>query len=612
MFKTFGGLVSSSTVRKSINALPAKDRPKIVLVAILQVGLGFLDLLGIAAIGVLGALTVTGIASKEPGNRVQGVLEMIGISDFSFQNQVAFLGASAAVLLIFRTIFSIIIIRRIFFFLSYRGAVLSSNLVSKFLSQNLIQIQKKSTQETLFALTNGVSAVTLGILGNAATLLSDASLLIIITIGLVLVDPIIALSSVLLFGALGLALYWTMNVRAQQLGETSAKLSIKNSQKILEVLESFRESVVRNRRNFYAKEIAKTRFDYSHTLAELQFMPNMSKYVIESGIVIGAVIISGIQFWIQDAAHAVATLSVFLASGTRIAPAIMRLQQSAISIRANAGNAQSTLDLLDSLKDIEPLNIADDSLFISHEGFSGNVKLTDVSLCYPAKDNLALNKVNLEINFGESIAIVGPSGAGKTSLVDVLLGILVPDSGKVLLSNVSPLDAINKWPGAIAYVPQDVTMSNVTFRENISLGYKQDKSNDYLIWEALKISHLEEMVKDLPDGLDTVVGERGSNISGGQRQRLGIARALFTKPKLLVLDEATSSLDGQTEADISQAIQNLKGNVTTVMIAHRLSTVRNADKVVYMESGNIVAVGSFDEVRSKVPGFDRQAQLMGL
>lgn len=612
MFKIFGGLVSSSTVRKSINALPAKDRPKIVLVSILQVGLGFLDLLGIAAIGVLGALTVTGIASKEPGNRVQGVLEMIGISDFSFQNQVAFLGASAAILLIFRTIFSIIIIKRIFFFLSSRGAVLSSELVSKFLSQNLIQVQKKSTQETLFGLTHGVNAVTLGILGNAATLLSDGSLLIIITIGLLMVDPVIALSSVVLFGALGLALYWTMNVRAQQLGEKSAKLSIQSSQKILEVLESFRESVVRNRRNFYAKEIAKTRHDYSHTLAELQFMPSMSKYVIESGIVIGAVIISGIQFWLQDASHAVATLSVFLASGTRIAPAIMRLQQSAISIRANAGNAQSTLDLLDSLKDIKPLNIADDSLFIAHEGFTGNVNISDVSLCYPTKDNLALNKVNLEINFGESIAIVGPSGAGKTSLVDVLLGILVPDSGQVLLSNVSPLDAINKWPGAIAYVPQDVTISNVTFRENISLGYKQDKNNDYLIWEALKISQLDEMVKDLPEGLDTIVGERGSNISGGQRQRLGIARAMFTKPKLLVLDEATSSLDGQTEADISNAIQNLKGNVTTVMIAHRLSTVRNADKVVYMESGSILAVGSFEEVRSKVPDFDRQAQLMGL
>ena len=188
----------------------------------------------------------------------------------------------------------------------------------------------------------------------------------------------------------------------------------------------------------------------------------------------------------------------------------------------------------------------------------------------------------------------------------------MPDSGQVLLSNVSPLDAINKWPGAIAYVPQDVTISNVTFRENISLGYKQDKNNDYLIWEALKISQLEEMVKDLPEGLDTIVGERGSNISGGQRQRLGIARAMFTKPKLLVLDEATSSLDGQTEADISNAIQNLKGNVTTVMIAHRLSTVRNADKVVYMESGSILAVGSFEEVRSKVLDFDRQAQLMGL
>jgi ABC-type multidrug transport system fused ATPase/permease subunit len=182
----------------------------------------------------------------------------------------------------------------------------------------------------------------------------------------------------------------------------------------------------------------------------------------------------------------------------------------------------------------------------------------------------------------------------------------------VSISGVNPLDSIGKWPGAISYVPQDVVISNGTIRENIAMGFPSVVATDDLVWDAIKIAQLTEFVESLPFGLDTPVGERGTKISGGQRQRLGIARAMFTKPKLLVLDEATSSLDGQTEADISDAIQKLQGSVTVVLIAHRLSTVRNVNQVIYMADGEIVARGNFDEVRSAVPDFDRQAQLMGL
>jgi ABC-type multidrug transport system fused ATPase/permease subunit len=226
--------------------------------------------------------------------------------------------------------------------------------------------------------------------------------------------------------------------------------------------------------------------------------------------------------------------------------------------------------------------------------------------------NHALLDVNVSIESGESLAIVGPSGAGKTTFVDVLLGVLKPSSGDVRISDLEPLAAISRWPGAISYVPQDVVISNGTIRENIAMGFPIEVASDELVWDALEIAQLTEFVKSLPLGLDTPVGERGTKISGGQRQRLGIARAMFTKPKLLVLDEATSSLDGQTEADISDAIQRLKGMVTVVLIAHRLSTVRNASLVVYMTNGEIVARGTFEEVRKAVPDFDHQAQLMGL
>jgi len=338
----------------------------------------------------------------------------------------------------------------------------------------------------------------------------------------------------------------------------------------------------------------------------------VSKYVIESGMVIGAVVLAGIQFGLQDARHAVATLSVFLAAGTRIAPAIMRLQQSLITIKSSIGSSLPTLELIESLENVPSVQNSHDNLDTDHLGFSGIVSMKSVWLSYPRSNQSALRDINLEIADGESAAIVGTSGAGKTSLVDVLLGVVPLSRGEVKISGLSPAEVVSKWPGAISYVPQDVNISNGTIRENISLGFPLDLATDARIWKSLEVAQLDTFVRNLPNGLDTYVGERGTRLSGGQRQRLGIARAMFTKPKLLVLDEATSSLDGQTEADISQAIQKLQGSVTVLIIAHRLSTVRNVSKVVYLSNGEILATGTFNEVRLAVPNFDQQAKLMGL
>jgi ABC-type multidrug transport system fused ATPase/permease subunit len=224
----------------------------------------------------------------------------------------------------------------------------------------------------------------------------------------------------------------------------------------------------------------------------------------------------------------------------------------------------------------------------------------------------AISNISFSVRPGTLVAVVGLSGAGKTTIIDVLLGVLAPDEGTVLISGLPPLLAVAKWPGAIAYVPQDVAISSGTIRENVALGFPEQQATDELVTSALKVAQLDQFVSDLPRGLDTQVGERGAKISGGQRQRLGIARAMFTRPHLLVLDEATSSLDGETEASISDAIHELRGSTTVVLIAHRLSTVRDADIVVYLADGKIKTMGTFNEVRKAVPDFDRQAKLMGL
>lgn len=604
--------IKHSNIARAARLLPKRDRTKIVAVVFLQVLLGLLDLLGIALIGILGALAIRGIEGQQAGDRVSQFLKLVNLENQSLQFQVSVIGTLAALFLISKTLLSLFFSRRVIYFLSRRGAVISSDLLKRLLGQNLIQVQSRSNQQSLFGVTAGVEAATVGILGATVNLISDVTLLIILSMGLFAVDKIVALSTALIFGVVALLLYRVMHARAAEIGQLRSSLTVASNEKILEVISAYRESVVKNRRGFYAKQVGKQRMELADLNAEFAFMPLISKYAIEICISIGSLFICATQFMLHDASRAVGILSVFLAASTRIAPAVLRLQQGAIQIKGSQGTAATTFELIDSFEIGKDVSLEFRGLETDHEGFKPSIKLDNVGFSYGPSLPDAISGINLDIESGAIFAIAGPSGSGKTTLVDVVLGILIPTSGKVTISNLNPNDAIEKWPGAIAYVPQDVLIVNGTIRENVSLGYETKGEDEDLVWEALRIASLNKLVESLPDGLDTQVGDRGTRFSGGQRQRLGIARAMFSKPKLLILDEATSSLDGDSEAEITDTILNLKGNVTVLIIAHRLSSIRNADQLIYLEAGRIGGVGTFDEVRSLVPNFERQAQLMGL
>jgi ABC-type multidrug transport system fused ATPase/permease subunit len=238
------------------------------------------------------------------------------------------------------------------------------------------------------------------------------------------------------------------------------------------------------------------------------------------------------------------------------------------------------------------------------------IEFADVSFSYELESRPVIDHVSFVVPKGQSVAIVGPSGAGKTTAVDLLLGLFAASSGQVRIDDVV-LDrrTVKQWRKSVGYVPQEVFLLDGSIADNVRFNRVDKPSADPEIWSALERAQIADFVAGLPEGVDTVVGERGVRLSGGQRQRLGIARALFRKPQVLILDEATSALDMATEAAVSETIVALRGTLTMVIIAHRLSTVRDCDSLVLLDHGKVVAVGDFDTLRRESTLFSELARL---
>lgn len=582
MLKSINEKARATLLLRSLRLLKRTDKIKLIVVVTIQVLLGLLDILSVALIGLLTSISVSGIQSKDTKLELLDKVKLININSYSFQSRVAILGATAAGLMILRTMMSIYLNRKTMFFLSRRSASMSSSLIRKVLGMDLLRIQRNSSQEIVYAVTSGVTSITLGVIGSTASLVADASLLLIMSIGLFAFNPLMAILTALIFGSIGVALYLLMHVRIKRLGELNATLSILSNQQIIQAISNFREVFVRNRRSHYAEKFADVRQQLANVSAEMAFMPNISKYVLEIALVVGAIATAASQFLTRDAVSAISSMTVFLAASTRIAPAVLRIQQGLLGIKASVGSAKPTIEMIEELVFADELPNNSDLIDFSHFGFTPKIDCRDVTFSY-GKEKI-LDSINLKIGVGEKVALMGASGSGKTTLMDLMIGILESSTGKIEISGMSPIDAISRFQGAIAYVPQSISLVDGSIAENVRLGFSEAVIPDNLIWEALSAAELEEFVMKLPGQLQYVIGENGSKLSGGQRQRLGIARALVTKPLLVFMDEATSALDSETELKVAETISKLGDSVTVVMIAHRETTAELSNRKVQVIS----------------------------
>ena len=605
-------LFKFAEIKKVLLLLEKKDRFKLFLVLIINTFLAFLDLFGVALIGITSAILIRGLQGLAAGDQVTRFLELLNLDGLPQRSLLILLGGSAIFFFILKTVLSVYFLRRTLRYMSMRNAQISSSLVSKMLNRPVEKIFSKPIQHQIYNVTGGVERLVGGAVTSLVVIASDLVLLLIILVGLMLVDPITSVGTFVVFTGIAFLLYFLLHKRVAILNTKSAYQSIYFSQKVSEGINSFRDLFIKGGREFYVNEIRKTKMQLAGYDAEIKFIPNISKYTIEVSVILGIALIAGIQFYLFDSNRAIAVISVFLAASTRIAPAIIRLQQNVIAVKSSLSGAKPTFELIDELNGVEELARTETVIRTNHADFSPRVKLSNLKFIYSDAIDETIQDISLEITEGKFIAFVGPSGGGKSTLIDLILGLLAPSSGSITISGLTPVDAIKKWPGSIGYVPQDVFIENSTVKENICLGFNPESVPDDLAWQALQLADLYDFVKGLEGQLAYRISDAGKNLSGGQRQRLGIARALLTKPKILIFDEATSALDAETENRVSESIMKLTGDCTVIFIAHRLSVVRSADMIYYLDKGKIINQGTFEELRKLNADFNNQANFMGI
>jgi ABC-type multidrug transport system fused ATPase/permease subunit len=474
------------------------------------------------------------------------------------------------------------------------------------LNRPFIQIKKIPIHEIIFSVTRGVDIVFMQLIGSTIIIVSDLALFVVLGTALILVDFITTITAVVLIFVTSFYLYKKSHLSAVELGRFATQLNLKSNAQITTAFEGFTDTFVMNKQKFYVTEFSNTRSKLAIASARINFMPYVGKYAIETLIVISALVIGVVQFALKDIETAVGATLIYLAAGGRLAPAILRIQQGFLQITTSLGYTETTVKLLteshQQQNDIVEIEISEKSDFVPA------VSCQEVTFQYESQNKKILDSVSFDIEQGETIAILGKSGAGKSTLVNVILGLITPNSGTCKVSLKEPSMAIKVWPGSIAYVPQDVILEASSIREVLTNGLGIDQHDEKTIWASLETAQIADFVKTLPEGLDYKIEERSSSLSGGQKQRLGIARALMTNPKLLVLDEFTSSLDIETELKLVEILHAIKGDVTTIIVSHKLNSLKFVDRIFYLSDDRFEIFNDLENLFARYPKLENNTE----
>ncbi len=496
-------------------------------------------------------------------------------------------------------------------FIARHRALYSQALLRQYLDRPYVFHLQRNTTELIRNITLLASRVF--VKGLLPVLQIAMELLIVTGIGLVLilVDPVATvLVGLVLGGSVGM-FYLLIRHRVQEWGRRVIHYDGEILLWITQALGSIKETKLYRHEDFFARAFAGPSNAQAGFLARSTTVPHLPRLVIEA-VAIGAMALLVAVLVGQsdgDMAAVVPKLGLFAVAAMRLMPSLSKLVGALTSLRDNAAAVDT---LYADFNEAATTTRSDGRRPGAPFSYRREIRLDNLAYRYPNSAETILEGVDLTIERGRSVAFVGASGAGKTTLVDLVLGLLEPVSGEIRVDGRDIHEDLAGWQSLIGYIPQDIYVTDDTLRRNIALGKNDDEIDPAGLDRAINLAQLRAFVDDLPLGLDTVVGERGARLSGGQRQRIGIARALYHDPEVLVMDEATSALDGETEKEITAAIDQLSGDKTLIIIAHRLSTVRHCDRIVLLEAGRIVDSGGFYEMADRNPEFRRMVEMARL
>ncbi|UTR10569.1 ABC transporter ATP-binding protein/permease [Evansella sp. LMS18] len=578
-----------NSTKKLLKLFNKKEKKKFIKLFFMMIIAALFETIGIGLI-----VPFVGIVTNPDMIQEQPILMYI-YNLFNFSSPTSFIISSVLFLLLIFLLKNLYLL--FFHYIQYRVILnqqvyLSRRLFKEYLTKPYSFHLQRNTANLLRNVTSEVSKVFQGIILSSFQLITEILVIICIFILLLITAPIATLTACVLLGGSVFVFFRFFRRKISTLGKEQQKVSATTIKWVNQGLGASKEVKVSGKEGFFVNSYthqSQIKANNSRYMKMLEQVPRLFIETLLVSIVLVTMLI--IVFQDKNTTQLVSTMALFAMAAFRLMPSINRVVAMITTIRYSYPALEVVYEDLFNANEDTNLLSQNQSPFVINKGknvFRESIKLKNISFKYPNQEGYSIQNVSLTIPIGSSVAFIGESGAGKTTLVDIILGLFKPEKGSIKVDNIDLFEQKSLWQQRIGYIPQTIYLSDDSIRRNIAFGIESKAIDDKEVWRALEQAQLKEFVESLPDKLDTEVGERGVRLSGGQRQRIGIARALYHNPEILFMDEATSALDNETEQEIMKAIELLKGEKTIIIIAHRLSTIENCDLVFKMKKGRIV------------------------
>jgi ABC-type multidrug transport system fused ATPase/permease subunit len=605
------------TIKTTWSYLTTRQKLVFGVLTAAQLFANVLDLVGIAAIGLLVMAVASGSIDFDLGG-----LYRITI-DETPPSLIAGLVVAAALSFLLKAVFNLLLSLALIRYMAGVEVNASKRMAHYLLSGTLGELRRYSQADIQYAVNASTGAMYSGLLNSIASIITGSGLMVMIMGTFFLVNAVAAIVVAIYLAVVVSAIQWAIGKKLKEIGRDVNKSSVATTGAILDAVSSFREIAVLKKQQFFLRRYVDARWLLVKTNARSTVLKSVPRLIIEQGLMLGVLAFVSWQILSGDVATGLASVGVFVVGSVRIIGAVVPIQSAYSSLKTTVVKAEMAQKLSVEITERAPereamqraLETAPPLATLAAEAEGApprglGIEMKDVEFTYPDADEPVVTNISLSAEPGGFIAFIGPSGAGKTTLADLVLGLNVPDKGTVLIDGRNPLEIREKHPGLISYVPQKPGMVSGTIAQNIALGIPDEKIDEEWVWECLRLAALDDVVRGMAGGIHASLGKQSDQLSGGQLQRLGLARALYPKPRLIILDEATSALDAGSEAAVSKNIRELGEAVTLVVIAHRLSTIKHADCVYVVDEGKILASGPFNTLRKTVPMIEEYVRLM--